>query len=82
MSPLLLLLATVAGAQPPATLQPDTTRAVEAALDAGAQDVETGNDGHDVSCEPDDFHDVREALEAKFTAPPVRMLGIRIIGSD
>ena len=41
----------------------------EAALEAGAQDVETGNDGHDVSCEPDDFHDVREALEARFAAP-------------
>ena len=41
----------------------------EAALDAGARDVETGDDGHDVSCEPDDFHDVREALEARFAAP-------------
>jgi YebC/PmpR family DNA-binding regulatory protein len=41
----------------------------EAALDAGAQDVESGDDGHDVSCEPDDFHDVREALETRFNAP-------------
>jgi YebC/PmpR family DNA-binding regulatory protein len=41
----------------------------EAALEAGAQDVETGDDGHDVTCEPDDFHDVREALESRFEAP-------------
>jgi len=41
----------------------------EAALDAGAQDVETGDDGHDVTCEPDDFHQVREALETRFATP-------------
>ncbi len=40
----------------------------EAALEAGAQDVETTDDGHEVSCEPDDFHVVREALESRFDA--------------
>jgi YebC/PmpR family DNA-binding regulatory protein len=41
----------------------------EAALEAGAEEVESGDDGHDISCAPDDFHDVREALETRFGAP-------------
>lgn len=41
----------------------------EAALEAGAQDVESSNDGHEVTCEPDDFSDVREALAEKFGEP-------------
>ena len=38
----------------------------EAALEAGASDVVSGGDGHEVTCDPGDFNDVREALEAKF----------------
>ena len=38
----------------------------EAALEAGASDVETTNDGHEVICAPDDFNNVRESLEGKF----------------
>ncbi len=38
----------------------------EAALEAGAQDVESSDDGHEVVCTPDDFSTVRDALEAKF----------------
>jgi YebC/PmpR family DNA-binding regulatory protein len=38
----------------------------EAALEAGASDVESSGDGHEVTCEPDDFSAVRDALEAKF----------------
>lgn len=38
----------------------------EAALDAGADDVESGDDGHEVVCAPDALNDVREALEARF----------------
>jgi YebC/PmpR family DNA-binding regulatory protein len=38
----------------------------EAALEAGAQDVESGDDGHEIVCDPDDFSVVRDALEAKF----------------
>jgi YebC/PmpR family DNA-binding regulatory protein len=38
----------------------------EAALEAGAQDVKSESDGHDILCEPDDFSAVRDALETKF----------------
>ena len=41
----------------------------EAALEAGAQDVQSGDDGHEVICETTDFNDVREALEEKFGTP-------------
>lgn len=41
----------------------------EAALEAGASDVESGEESHDVYCDPDDFSIVRDALEAKFGAP-------------
>lgn len=35
----------------------------EAGLEAGASDVESNDEGHDIFCAPDDFNDVREALE-------------------
>ena len=38
----------------------------EAALDAGASDADSGDDGHEIVCAPDDFHTVREALEHRF----------------
>jgi len=38
----------------------------EAALEAGAGNVETNDEGHDITCAPDDLNVVREALEAKF----------------
>ncbi len=38
----------------------------EAALEAGAQDVQSTNEGHDITCDPDDFSSVRDALEQKF----------------
>ncbi len=41
----------------------------EAALEAGASDVETTDDGHEIICAPDDFHEVRESLEERFAAP-------------
>lgn len=41
----------------------------EAALEAGAQNVESGDEGHDISCAPEDFNEVREALEQRFGAP-------------
>ena len=41
----------------------------EGALEAGATDVESDEDGHTVTCEPDDFADVREALVEKFGEP-------------
>ncbi len=38
----------------------------EAALDAGANDVRSDADGHEILCAPDDLGAVREALEKKF----------------
>ena len=38
----------------------------EAALDAGADNVESSDSGHEVSCAPDDLSVVRDAMEAKF----------------
>ena len=37
----------------------------EAALDAGASDVESSEDGHDIWTEIDGLHEVAKALEAK-----------------
>ncbi len=41
----------------------DSDAVFEAALEAGAEDVESGDDGHDIYCQPDDFNSVREVLE-------------------
>ena len=41
----------------------DSDAVFEAALEAGAEDVESGDEGHDIYCRPDDFNTVREALE-------------------
>jgi YebC/PmpR family DNA-binding regulatory protein len=41
----------------------------EAALEAGASDVDSSASGHEITCEPDDLHSVRETLEAKFGTP-------------
>ena len=42
---------------------------MEAAIDAGAEDVESDADGHDVTCATDDLFAVRDALEARFGPP-------------
>jgi YebC/PmpR family DNA-binding regulatory protein len=41
---------------------------LEAAIDAGAQDVESDTDGHVVLSAPEDFNTVRDALEERFGA--------------
>jgi YebC/PmpR family DNA-binding regulatory protein len=41
----------------------------EAALEAGASDVVSDTQGHEVLCAPDDFNEVRDAMEKKFGAP-------------
>jgi YebC/PmpR family DNA-binding regulatory protein len=41
----------------------------EGALEAGAEDVQSDEDGHSVTCAQDDFAAVREALEKKFGEP-------------
>ena len=49
----------------------------EAALDAGADNVESDEDGHEISTNPDDLGAVREALEAKFGTPEYARLDWR-----
>lgn len=47
---------------------------LEAAIEAGAEDVESGEEGHEVSSSVEDFAVVRDALEAKFgTADAARL---------
>jgi YebC/PmpR family DNA-binding regulatory protein len=41
----------------------------EAAVEAGAQNVETDRENHEVTTEPEDFIAVKEVLEKKFGAP-------------
>ncbi len=41
----------------------------EAALEAGASDCEFDDDGHEISCAPDDFGDVSDALGERFGVP-------------
>jgi YebC/PmpR family DNA-binding regulatory protein len=42
---------------------------LEAAIEAGADDVESGADGHYVYCNPDELHQVAKALEERFGEP-------------
>ncbi len=42
---------------------------LEAAIDAGADDVVSNEDGHEVVCAPDNLFAVRDALEQRFGAP-------------
>jgi YebC/PmpR family DNA-binding regulatory protein len=39
---------------------------LEAAIDAGAEDCESSEEGHVVYCHPDQLHQIAKALEAKF----------------
>ncbi len=41
----------------------------EAALDAGAENVESGEEIHEIQCSSDDFATVRDALELKYGEP-------------
>ena len=41
----------------------------EAALEAGAENVESDEEGHEITTSPDDFAAVRDALESKFGEP-------------
>jgi YebC/PmpR family DNA-binding regulatory protein len=42
---------------------------LEAAIEAGAENAESSDDGHEVTCQIEDFFTVRDALEARFGAP-------------
>ena len=47
----------------------DADNMFEAALEAGAQDVETDDDNHVITTAPEDFNTAREALDETFGAP-------------
>jgi len=47
----------------------DADTVFEAALEAGANDCETGSAGHTITTEPDEFSNVRDALEAALGEP-------------
>ena len=47
----------------------DADKMFEAVLEAGADNVDSDDNGHEVICAPEDFNAVLEALEAEFGAP-------------
>ena len=50
---------------------------LEAAIEAGAENVESDDEAHEVTCAVEDFFGVRDALEAKFGAPETAKLDWR-----
>ncbi len=46
-----------------------TDAMLEAAIEAGADNADSGPDGHEITCAPDDWLAVRDALEARFGPP-------------
>jgi len=53
----------------------DPDQVLEAAIEAGADDVQSSEDGHDIVCAVDDLNTVREALEARLGEPEEARLG-------
>jgi YebC/PmpR family DNA-binding regulatory protein len=49
----------------------------EATIEAGADNVESAEDGHEIVCAPDDLATVRDALEARFGTPEYARLDWR-----
>ncbi|GJE60139.1 YebC/PmpR family DNA-binding transcriptional regulator [Methylobacterium trifolii] len=47
----------------------DADTMLEAAIEAGADDVRSGADGHEVTCAQDSFSEVAKALETRFGEP-------------
>ncbi len=47
----------------------DADEMLEAAIDAGADNVESDENGHEITCPMEDFFTVRDALSAKFGDP-------------
>ena len=47
----------------------DADTMLEAAIEAGADDVSSGEDGHEVICAQDSYGEVSKALEARFGEP-------------
>ena len=58
---------------------------LEAAIEAGADDCQSDESGHEIICNPDELATVRDALEARFGVPEQAILGWRpqaMIGVD
>jgi YebC/PmpR family DNA-binding regulatory protein len=55
----------------------DPDAMLEAAIEAGAEDCRSSEDGHEIICAPDDLAAVRDALEARLGPPEVARLGWR-----
>jgi len=55
----------------------DAEAMLEAAIEAGAEDCESGESGHEIVCAPDDLAAVRDSLEARFGPPEEARLGWR-----
>src|SRR5689334_1522037 len=55
----------------------DADTMLEAAIEAGADDVESNEEGHEIVCAPDGLDAVREALEARFGPPEQAALSWR-----
>jgi YebC/PmpR family DNA-binding regulatory protein len=55
----------------------DTDAMFEAAVEAGADDVESHEDGHDIICAAEDLHEVAKALEKQFGEPKTARLNWR-----
>ena len=50
---------------------------MEAAIEAGAEDVVSGENGHDIYCGPDDLHAVQKQLEESLGEPETSQLDWR-----
>jgi YebC/PmpR family DNA-binding regulatory protein len=55
----------------------DADTMLEAAIEAGAEDCQSGESGHEVTCAPDDLAAVRDALEERLGPPEAARLGWR-----
>ena len=55
----------------------DADSVLEAAIEAGAEDCQSDDNGHDIITAPDDLNSVREALEGSLGEPEQARLGWR-----
>jgi YebC/PmpR family DNA-binding regulatory protein len=55
----------------------DPERVLEAAIEAGAEDVQSSEGGHEIVCAPEDLAAVRDALETRLGPPEEARLGWR-----
>ena len=55
----------------------DAEAMLMAAIEAGAENCQSSEDGHEITCAPDDLASVRDSLEAKLGSPEAAHLGWR-----